>query len=138
MTMSLSTGQSLGPYTIQGPLGAGGMGEVYRAHDARLNRDVAIKVIPSSVANDPEALAPTSSCNGAPTDTGCWWPIMTGCRGSWSGWTSPAAGERRRRRFARTMRPAFACVFGISRDAKYYVHTYARLLSDLYVVDGLK
>jgi len=57
MTMSLSTGQSLGPYTIQGPLGAGGMGEVYRAHDARLNRDVAIKVIPSSVANDPEALA---------------------------------------------------------------------------------
>jgi eukaryotic-like serine/threonine-protein kinase len=55
--MSLSTGQSLGPYTIQAPLGAGGMGEVYRARDARLNRDVAIKVIPPSVADNPAALA---------------------------------------------------------------------------------
>jgi serine/threonine protein kinase/Tol biopolymer transport system component len=55
--MSLSSGQSLGPYTIQAPLGAGGMGEVYRARDARLNRDVAIKVVPPSVADNPEALA---------------------------------------------------------------------------------
>lgn len=39
--VSLATGRSLGPYTIQAPLGAGGMGEVYRARDARLNRDVA-------------------------------------------------------------------------------------------------
>ncbi len=55
--MSLSTGQSLGPYTIVAPLGAGGMGEVYRARDARLNRDVAIKVVPPAVAGNPEALA---------------------------------------------------------------------------------
>src|SRR5258707_9375624 len=55
--MSLSPGQSLGPYTILAPLGAGGMGEVYRARDARLNRDVAIKVVPSAVAGNPEALA---------------------------------------------------------------------------------
>jgi Tol biopolymer transport system component len=55
--MSLSTGQSLGPYTILAPLGSGGMGEVYRARDARLNRDVAIKVIPPGVAGNPEALA---------------------------------------------------------------------------------
>ena len=55
--MSLSPGQSLGPYTIQAPLGAGGMGEVYRARDARLNRDVAIKVVPPPVAGNPEALA---------------------------------------------------------------------------------
>jgi serine/threonine protein kinase len=55
--MPLSTGQSLGPYTIQAPLGAGGMGEVYRARDARLNRDVAIKVVPLSVADNPEAVA---------------------------------------------------------------------------------
>ena len=55
--MSLSSGQSLGPYTIIAPLGAGGMGEVYRAHDARLNRDVAIKVVPPAVAGNPEALA---------------------------------------------------------------------------------
>jgi hypothetical protein len=55
--MSLATGQSLGPYIIQAPLGAGGMGEVYRARDTRLNRDVAIKVVPPSVADNPEALA---------------------------------------------------------------------------------
>jgi len=55
--MSLSPGQSLGPYTIQAPLGAGGMGEVYRARDARLNRDVAIKIVPPAVADNPEALA---------------------------------------------------------------------------------
>jgi eukaryotic-like serine/threonine-protein kinase len=55
--MSLTAGQSLGPYTILAPLGAGGMGEVYRARDARLNRDVAIKVIPPSVADSPEALS---------------------------------------------------------------------------------
>src|SRR5271168_3450473 len=42
--MPLSTGDRLGPYEILAPIGAGGMGEVYRAHDSRLNRDVAIKV----------------------------------------------------------------------------------------------
>src|ERR1700686_2285759 len=42
--MSLSAGDHLGPYEILAPIGAGGMGEVYRAHDPRLNRDVAIKV----------------------------------------------------------------------------------------------
>ena len=55
--MSLAVGQALGPYTIVGPLGAGGMGEVYRARDARLNRDVAIKVVPPSVAGSAEAVA---------------------------------------------------------------------------------
>src|SRR5678815_413597 len=55
--MPLAAGQSLGPYMIVGPLGAGGMGEVYRARDARLNRDVAIKIVPASVIANPEALA---------------------------------------------------------------------------------
>ncbi len=47
----------LGPYEILAPIGAGGMGEVYRARDRKLDRDVAIKVLPESVASDPDALA---------------------------------------------------------------------------------
>ena len=55
--MSLSPGQRLGPYEITAPLGAGGMGEVYRARDTRLGREVAIKALPAEVARDPERLA---------------------------------------------------------------------------------
>jgi len=51
--MALTCGTKLGPFEIQSPLGAGGMGEVYRARDLRLGRDVAIKVLPSSLASDP-------------------------------------------------------------------------------------
>jgi hypothetical protein len=54
--MSLSTGTRLGPYEIIGTLGAGGMGEVYRARDTRLERDVAIKVLPEAFAADPDRL----------------------------------------------------------------------------------
>ena len=54
--MGLTAGTKLGPYEIQSLIGAGGMGEVYRARDTRLQRDVAIKVLPSSLANDQERL----------------------------------------------------------------------------------
>ena len=54
--MPLTAGTRLGSYEIVAPIGAGGMGEVYRAHDARLRRDVAVKVLPSSVAGDPDRL----------------------------------------------------------------------------------
>src|SRR5436189_5524066 len=54
--MTLAAGAKLGPYEIQSPLGAGGMGEVYRARDPRLGRDVAIKVLPVSFAADTERL----------------------------------------------------------------------------------
>jgi serine/threonine protein kinase/Tol biopolymer transport system component len=52
--MALSAGTKLGPYEIQSPLGAGGMGEVYRARDTRLDRTVAIKVLPQGLADTPE------------------------------------------------------------------------------------
>jgi TolB-like protein/tetratricopeptide (TPR) repeat protein len=55
--MALRAGARLGPYEIVGPLGAGGMGEVYRARDERLQRDVALKVLPGAVAGDPDRLA---------------------------------------------------------------------------------
>jgi len=52
--MALEPGSRLGPYEIAAPLGAGGMGEVYRARDTRLGRDVAIKILPAQYAGDPE------------------------------------------------------------------------------------
>jgi eukaryotic-like serine/threonine-protein kinase len=55
--MALSAGTRLGPYEILSPLGAGGMGEVYKARDSRLDRDVAVKVLPESLLEDGEALA---------------------------------------------------------------------------------
>ena len=55
--MPLAAGTRLGAYEILGPLGAGGMGEVYRARDTKLDRDVAIKVLPPQLAENPAALA---------------------------------------------------------------------------------
>src|ERR1700722_16193523 len=52
--MALTSGMKLGPYEIQSPLGAGGMGEVYRARDTRLDRTVAIKVLASHLSSSPE------------------------------------------------------------------------------------
>jgi serine/threonine protein kinase len=51
---AVASGTTLGPYRIESAIGAGGMGEVYKARDTRLNRSVAIKVLPSAFANEPE------------------------------------------------------------------------------------
>jgi serine/threonine protein kinase len=52
--MALTSGKKLGPYEITVPLGVGGIGEVYRARDTRLGRDVAIKVLPAHLSSDPD------------------------------------------------------------------------------------
>src|SRR5499425_2025258 len=54
--MNFATGTRLGPYEVLSPIGEGGMGEVYRARDTRLDREVAIKVLPASFANDGDRL----------------------------------------------------------------------------------
>ena len=64
--MSFAPGHLIGPYEILAQLGVGGMGEVYRARDSRLGRDVAIKILPAALASDP---------NG--------WPVSSGKRGPW-------------------------------------------------------
>src|SRR5579863_5842758 len=55
--MSLAPGTTVGPYEILAPIGAGGMGEVYRARDTKLKRDVAVKVLPEAFARDAERMA---------------------------------------------------------------------------------
>lgn len=55
--MSLQIGQQLGSYDITSLLGRGGMGEVYRAHDTKLKRDVAIKILPEEFSRDPERVS---------------------------------------------------------------------------------
>jgi hypothetical protein len=55
--MALTPGAKLGPYEIQSPLGAGGMGEVYRARDTRLDRAVAIKILPAHLSSNPDLRA---------------------------------------------------------------------------------
>src|SRR6266852_5153458 len=55
--MRLANGTTLGAYQILAPIGSGGMGEVYQAHDTKLGRDVAIKVLPEAFAHDPQRLS---------------------------------------------------------------------------------
>jgi len=56
-SMALPPGSKVGPYEVLSPLGAGGMGEVYRARDTKLDRDVALKILPESFATDTDRVA---------------------------------------------------------------------------------
>ena len=78
-------GRQLGPYTIVAPLGAGGMGEVYRARDSKLGRDVAIKILPSHFTSTPSA-APASPAKRASSPRST---IPTSARST--GWKKPMA-----------------------------------------------
>jgi serine/threonine protein kinase len=189
----LTPGTRLGAYEIVSSLGAGGMGEVYRARDGRLNRDVAIKVVPAAVAGNPEALARFErESHAIAALSPRWWTLPVSPDGSRvvgreedgsvriyrtdGGPPEPIRGlepadvvaeftpdgrglliahgeglpwvverldlETGRRTPATTLRahdPAGLRLsfFAISRDAKYYVHSYSRLLSDLFIVQGL-
>ena len=64
--MTLAAGTSLGPYEVVAPLGKGGMGVVYLAHDTKLDRDVAIKALPDDVAGDADRLARFQLDGGSP------------------------------------------------------------------------
>jgi len=72
--MTLTLGARLGPYEIQAAIGAGGMGEVYKARDTRLDRSVAIKVLPAQVSAD-------SACGRR-----CWWQAASSW-GRWPAWS---------------------------------------------------
>jgi len=63
--MSLTKGDPLGPYEILAPMGKGGMCEVYRPRDAKLKRDVGLKVLPEAIARDPECMA---GCQRSPRE----------------------------------------------------------------------
>jgi serine/threonine protein kinase len=63
--MTLSSGTKLGPYEILAPIGKGGMGEVYRARDTKLDREVPIKILPASFAHDRERVARFERTRGA-------------------------------------------------------------------------
>jgi serine/threonine protein kinase len=76
--MQLSPGTRLGPYEILSPLGVGGMGEVYRARDTRLGRDVVIKTVPAAVAEDADGWLASSGKRGSSRrSTIPTWPLFT-------------------------------------------------------------
>jgi eukaryotic-like serine/threonine-protein kinase len=90
--MPLAPGTRLGSYEIVAPLGAGGMGEVYRARDTRLKREVAIKVLRETLANDPQRLvrfereAQTLAALNHPHIAHTY-GVELDARASWSWWT---------------------------------------------------
>ncbi len=100
--MALVSGTTLGPYAVTAKIGKGGMGEVYRARDTKLDRDVALKILPQAFTDDPDRLARFERERGS---------RPTSRRGDWRNATLLRArshgkiGNSRRRRGSRMLRP---------------------------------
>ena len=133
--MTLPAGHRLGAYEILGPLGAGGMGEVYVARDGRLNRKVALKALPERLARDPAAFS-----------------ALTGDLGGvlvWDRNRLPAVLERldlatgMRVPVLRVTPPDPAGVPGVqglflAKDGRTYAYNVVSRLSQLFLIQGLK
>ncbi len=99
--MKLTSGTKLGAYEILTPLGAGGMGEVYRARDTRLDREVALKVLPADFANDPDRLKRFEQ-EARATRRGTGYYKVPSLKGVW--YRSPVRAQRFRRYARRLVR----------------------------------
>jgi serine/threonine protein kinase len=130
--LTVAPGTRLGPYEIVSPLGAGGMGEVYRARDTKLDRDVAVKVLPADLAKDPEALSRLEREARAVAQL-----------------SHPNRLERLdlasgRRILIREVAPAdrtgVVRILGaaLTDDTKSYAYSYFRMTSQLFVVEGAR
>ena len=126
--MALSAGTKLGSYEVVAPLGAGGMGEVYRARDTKLNRDVAIKILPDALASDPAARARferEAQAVAALSHPNILGIFDFGVEGGTPFKVADATG----------MRGMSVLVTPDNRTVVYNVNRY---LTDLYLVEGLK
>jgi serine/threonine protein kinase len=156
--MAFPTGTKLGPYEIDAVIGAGGMGEVYRAKDTRLDRTVAIKVLPEAFARDSESkgmLDPIAG--GEPKPILGWMPEDIWVNRSLDGrsvyvyqdqrTTAPvyrldlATGKRQLVMTLAVSDPAGVTAISAVRltpDGKPYAYSYYRELSDLFLVEGVR
>jgi len=138
--MALASGTKLGPYEIIGMLGAGGMGEVYRARDSRLNREVAVKVLPVAFSQDQDRLhrfqqeARAAAALNNPnvltvydvgTENGA--PYIV---------SELLEGETLRTRLCAGVEGVVPVRF--ARDGKHLIYGVGRSLSDLHLVTGLR
>ena len=92
--MPLSPGTTLGVYEVLSPIGAGGMGEVYKAHDTKVDRDVTLKILPDAFVNDPERLARFEGTSVA-ADGASAVVLRKGSSTGKRGWAAPGWYKRR-------------------------------------------